>query len=134
MRATVPPALDEQLVSPAFYQDPYPFYDRLRAEAPVAWSETLGAWMLTRYEHVQATLQDPRIRGAIATTSLAPPRCQPLLCQRTKRERDPCGDADATASDQADASRRFIRSTASRRALVAGGGGFVFQRSVKLPR
>ncbi len=60
MRATVPPALDEQLVSPAFYQDPYPFYDRLRAEAPVAWSETLGAWILTRYEHVQATLYDPR--------------------------------------------------------------------------
>jgi pimeloyl-[acyl-carrier protein] synthase len=59
VRATVPPELDEQLVSPAFYQDPYPIYDRLRAEAPVAWSEALGAWVLTRYEHVQATLQDP---------------------------------------------------------------------------
>ena len=60
MRVTVPPELDEQLISPAFYQDPYPFYQQLRAEAPVAWSEALGAWVLTRYEHVQATLHDPR--------------------------------------------------------------------------
>jgi len=60
MRVTVPPELDEQLISPALYQDPYPCYQQLRVEAPVAWSEALGAWVLTRYEHVQATLHDPR--------------------------------------------------------------------------
>ena len=60
MPATIPPDLDQLLVSPAFYQDPYPIYDRLRAEAPVAWSEALGAWVVTRYEDVQATLHDPR--------------------------------------------------------------------------
>ena len=60
MRATIPPHLDEQLISPAFYQDPYPVFDLLRAEAPVGWSEALGAWVLTRYEDVQATMVDPR--------------------------------------------------------------------------
>ncbi len=60
MPATLRPALDEQLVSPAFYQNPYPFYDELRAEAPVAYSEALGGWLLTRYDDVLATLHDTR--------------------------------------------------------------------------
>ena len=54
------PALDEQLVSPAFYQNPYPLYEALRAEAPVAYSQALGGWVLTRYDDVLASLQDPR--------------------------------------------------------------------------
>jgi cytochrome P450 len=58
MPAIVPPSLDAQLTSPAFYQDPYPFYEALRAEAPVAYSEALGGWLLTRYDDVLATLQD----------------------------------------------------------------------------
>jgi cytochrome P450 len=60
MPATLRPALDEQLVSPAFYQNPYPFYEQLRAEAPVVYSEALGGWLLTRYDDVLATLHDPR--------------------------------------------------------------------------
>jgi cytochrome P450 len=60
MRTSLSPALDEQLVSPAFYQDPYPYYETLRAEAPVAYSEALGGWLLTRYDDVLATLQDTR--------------------------------------------------------------------------
>lgn len=60
MPATLRPALDEQLVSPAFYQDPYPLYEQLRTEAPVAYSEALGGWLLTRYDDVLATLHDPR--------------------------------------------------------------------------
>ena len=59
VRVTLPLELDEQNISPAFYQDPYPYYRQLRAEAPVAWSQALGAWVLTRYEDVQATLHDP---------------------------------------------------------------------------
>ena len=68
----IPPALDAQLVSPAFYQDPYPVFDQLRSEAPVGWSESTGAWVITRYEHVQATMLDPlrfssqgRLSGAL---------------------------------------------------------------------
>ena len=60
MRATLPPEIDEQLVSWAFYQDPYPYYAELRAHSPVAFSEALGGWLLTRYEDVLATLQDTR--------------------------------------------------------------------------
>ena len=92
MRATVPPALDEQLVSPAFYQDPYPFYDRLRAEAPVAWSETLGAWILTRYEHVQATLYDPRRFSSQGRLSAALESSDEVRIAREKLRQDLDGD------------------------------------------
>lgn len=50
--------LDRQLVSPEYYADPYPFYARLRVEAPVHWSDTLGGWMVTRYDDVLSTLRD----------------------------------------------------------------------------
>src|SRR5688572_25369977 len=60
MRTSLSPALDEQLVSPAFYQDPYPYYEALREEAPVVYSQALGGWLLTRYDDVLATLHDTR--------------------------------------------------------------------------
>ena len=49
------------LASPAFKADPFPFYARLRAEAPV-WRATLRdrreAWLVTRYEDVARVLKD----------------------------------------------------------------------------
>ncbi len=49
------------LASSAFKADPYPFYARLRAEAPV-WRTTLRdrrtAWLVTRYEDVARLLKD----------------------------------------------------------------------------
>jgi pimeloyl-[acyl-carrier protein] synthase len=60
MRPTVPPALDELLVSPGFYQDPYPIYEELSATVRVAWSEALAGWVIPRYDDVQATLMDTR--------------------------------------------------------------------------
>lgn len=39
--------------------DPYPIYDRLRAEQPIRW--TGGDWQLFRYADVQAALRDPRL-------------------------------------------------------------------------
>ena len=49
------------LASPAFKANPYPFYARLRAEAPV-WRTTLrdrrAAWLVTRYEDVARVLKD----------------------------------------------------------------------------
>ena len=51
------------LASPRFKADPYPFYARLRAEAPV-WRTTLPdrrmAWFVSRYEDVAAVLKDDR--------------------------------------------------------------------------
>ena len=41
--------LDTLLTRPAFSQDPYPAYARLRDEDPVHWSEAWGAWLITRY-------------------------------------------------------------------------------------
>jgi cytochrome P450 len=52
------------LASPRFKADPYPFYARLRAEAPV-WRTTLPdkrtAWLVTRYEDVAGVLKDDRL-------------------------------------------------------------------------
>jgi cytochrome P450 PksS len=49
------------LASPVFKANPYPFYARLRAEAPV-WRATLrdrrAAWLVTRYEDVARVLKD----------------------------------------------------------------------------
>src|SRR6516225_4358320 len=51
------------ITSPAFKADPFPFYARLRAEAP-AYPLTLpdgrAAWLVTRYDDVAAVLKDDR--------------------------------------------------------------------------
>ncbi len=41
--------------------NPYPFYDRLRTEDPVHWSERFGSWLLTRYADVTMALRDARL-------------------------------------------------------------------------
>lgn len=58
MSAKVSPALDDLLVSPGFYQDPYPIYAELRRQVRVAWSEALGGWLIPRYDDVVATMLD----------------------------------------------------------------------------
>src|SRR4026209_2083850 len=54
------------LLSPAFKADPYPFYARLRAEAPVFQvsvhvPERRPAWLVTRYTDAAAVLKDGRL-------------------------------------------------------------------------
>src|SRR2546428_6836815 len=44
---------------PEFHADPYPFYHRLRAVAPV-YQTPMGFWVLTRYDDVLTVLRDPR--------------------------------------------------------------------------
>ena len=46
---------------PGFLQDPYPTYARLRAEAPIAWYEGWGKWIVTRHRDVDALLRDRRL-------------------------------------------------------------------------
>ena len=50
------------LASPRFKANPYPFYARLRAEAPVyriSWTFLrLPAWIVTRYDDVLTVLGD----------------------------------------------------------------------------
>jgi cytochrome P450 len=51
-------ALDAFLVSPAFLADPYPTLRRLREDDPVHWSESLGGWLVSRYDDVLQTYLD----------------------------------------------------------------------------
>jgi cytochrome P450 len=52
--------VDELLVSNEFLDDPYPILHRLREEDPVHWSDSIGGWVLTRYDDVVTTFKDVR--------------------------------------------------------------------------
>jgi cytochrome P450 len=52
-------SLDEMLLSDEFVVNPYPAYERLRAEAPVYYCQPIGAWLISRYDDIAATLMDP---------------------------------------------------------------------------
>ena len=54
--AEAPPLLFNPL-DPAFRVDPYSFYARLRAEAPV-YQTPVGSWVLSRYADCSAALRD----------------------------------------------------------------------------
>ncbi len=51
-------ALDESLVSKEFMEDPYAILRRLREEDPVHWSDSIGGWILTRYDDIVITFKD----------------------------------------------------------------------------
>jgi pimeloyl-[acyl-carrier protein] synthase len=55
---TVVRDLDELLVSEEFVRDPYPTLAVLRDTDPVYWSDSLGGWILTRYDDILATFKD----------------------------------------------------------------------------
>jgi cytochrome P450 len=63
MSEMTPPSPTGSLIfdplDPAFIADPYPFYRRLRQEAPV-FKASQGFWLLTRYEDVAFSLRDRR--------------------------------------------------------------------------
>lgn len=46
--------------NPQFFQNPYPFYARMRAEAPALKWEQYGYWCFTTHAHVSALLRDRR--------------------------------------------------------------------------
>ena len=50
---------DERLVSREFMKDPYPILRQLREHDPVHWSDSIGGWVLTRYDDIVATFKDP---------------------------------------------------------------------------
>ena len=56
--------MDVNIASPEHKADPYPFYARLRGEAPVArvtLPDRQTAWLVTRYDDVAAALKDERL-------------------------------------------------------------------------
>ena len=54
------PTFEPDLTSPGA-PDPQPWFDRMRREAPVHFSEQLRSWVLTSYADVAAALRDPRL-------------------------------------------------------------------------
>jgi len=60
--------LDQQLSMPAFLNDPYPLYHKLRAVAPVHWSDAWDCWLLTRYDDVTTALRDSKRFSSVGTT------------------------------------------------------------------
>jgi cytochrome P450 len=62
------------LTSPML-DDPRPFYARARREEPVFWSESLGLWVVTRYDDVSAVAKDAARFSSLdsITPSVAPP-------------------------------------------------------------
>ncbi|MCY4317710.1 MAG: cytochrome P450 [Alphaproteobacteria bacterium] len=76
-------AIDEiyDPTDPATIADPYPALARLCAEAPVAWSGRLKAWLLTRYDDCLAAQRDRRFSAERMVTyfqGLAPARREQL--------------------------------------------------------
>jgi cytochrome P450 len=51
------------LQDPTLRANPYPFYERLRSNAPVHWDARMGmgGWVLTRHADVMAALRDPHV-------------------------------------------------------------------------
>ncbi|GGM18870.1 cytochrome P450 [Nakamurella endophytica] len=56
--ATEIEAIEGTLRTDAFVHDPYATLDRLRELDPVHWSESIGGWLLTRYDDVLATFKN----------------------------------------------------------------------------
>jgi hypothetical protein len=50
--------LDEMLVSREFCENPYPLLRQLREKDPVHWSDSIGGWLITRYDDVVTTFKD----------------------------------------------------------------------------
>ena len=82
---------DDLLVSDEFEQNPYPLYHQLRREAPVYWSDLWGCWILTRYDDIARTLQNPkqfssvgRITATFDVSDSLRQRVQPLVRHYSK--------------------------------------------------
>jgi len=60
--ATLPRVrVDLDLKSPSMARDPYPAFAELRDRDPVHWSESLGAWVVTRYADVLEIWNQPEL-------------------------------------------------------------------------
>ena len=50
-----------------YFEDPYAHLAPLREQAAVHWSEALGSWVVTRYEHVHRLTRDRSLLGSVGT-------------------------------------------------------------------
>lgn len=47
-----------ELYDPFDLSDPFPFYQRARAEEPVFWNDDIGYWIITRHDDVREIFKD----------------------------------------------------------------------------
>ncbi|MGE4426474.1 MAG: cytochrome P450, partial [Solirubrobacteraceae bacterium] len=52
---------DDDLLADEVVRDPYGYFGARRRSEPVQWNARHRAWILTRYDHVQDALRDPRM-------------------------------------------------------------------------
>jgi cytochrome P450 len=57
-------------VEPSNIENPFPFFARLREEAPVYWSEKYSFWMLSRYRDVKEVLLQPKKFSSVTKAPL----------------------------------------------------------------
>ena len=69
--------------SPAFRANPYPFYDMLRAFAPIFYWQPWGMWFLTTHEDCHALLRDDRFGHLPLSVAVAPPSQRALWQMQT---------------------------------------------------
>ena len=69
---------------PAFRADPYPYYDRLRSEAP-AYLAPGGSTVLTRYEDVFSVLRSNEVSRDIEANAIADPTDEIAMRRRERR-------------------------------------------------
>jgi cytochrome P450 len=62
--------VDYDPFSPAVRDDPYPYYARLRDEAPVYFAEASSVWCVTRYEDVRFVLRNPALFSSDAMRTM----------------------------------------------------------------
>lgn len=59
------PRLDDYLHDDEYAQDPHSLWNRLRAEDPIHWSDSLQAWVVTSYALVKEAGKHPYIGGGV---------------------------------------------------------------------
>ena len=69
---------------PAFRADPYPYYDRLRSEAP-AYVAPSGQTVLTRYADVFATLRSNEVSRDVEANAIIDPNDEAAVRRRDRR-------------------------------------------------
>ena len=82
MAASSDEALRSDLLTPEAIADPYPLAAQLRERAPVHWSETHRAWLLTRYDDVVEAFNDKRMSSD---------RVRPLVAAMSEEQREKVG-------------------------------------------
>jgi cytochrome P450 len=63
MSALLSREIEPLLAASDFLDNPYPVFARLRAEAPVYWSDVWNCWLVTTYEDNMAIFRDPERFG-----------------------------------------------------------------------